>query len=451
MLADNYVITDRTIKEPPTSFGQKLKFLGPGFILSASIVGSGELIATTALGARAGFIAFWVIIVSCLVKVAVQLEFGKQAILTGKTAMHSFNTLTGPRPGKKGNWVVWTVFILISLKIIQIGGIVGGTAIVLHMLFPVLPIYIAALLSACLASAMIYRGFYKVIEKVSLVMIAGFTISTITAVFMLRYTQFSFSWADIYEGLQFKLPSAIVAVAFGAFGITGVGADEIIAYNYWCIEKGYAAYTGPRNDSPEWKKRARGWISVMYLDALFAMIIYTIVTAAFYLLGAAVLHGRNVIPEGNGVIETLALIYTHSLGSGAKTLYLVGAFFVLFSSVFASLAAWTRVFPDIFGQMGWINFFNVQQRKKLVGWLAWIIPMIWVMMYLFINLPVIMIISGGIVGSVLLFVVVYAAIQFRNKREKFLASGILYSIAFVISVISIISIGVYGLVQLFSK
>ncbi|MGK2862294.1 MAG: Nramp family divalent metal transporter, partial [Chitinophagaceae bacterium] len=401
MTADTYVITEKTIKDPPHSFREKLKFLGPGFILSASIVGSGELIATTTLGARAGFIAFWIIIVSCLVKVAVQLEFGKRAILTGQTAMRSFNELPGPRSGK-GNWVVWTVFILLSFKIIQIGGILGGTAIVLNMLFPFLPIYAWVILIAAAAASMIYKGYYKVIEKVSLVMIAGFTVSTIVAVFMLQFTTFSISWADISEGLQFKLPPAIVAVAFGAFGITGVGADEIIAYNYWCIEKGYAAYTGPRNETDEWKKRAQGWIGVMYLDAIIAMIIYTIVTAAFYLLGAAVLYGSSVIPEGNGVIETLALIYTQSLGPGAKTLYLAGAFFALFSSVFASLAAWTRVFPDIFGQLGWIQFFDKQQRKKVVGWLAWIIPMIWALAYLFIKLPVIMIVSGGIVGSVML-------------------------------------------------
>ena len=60
--------------------------------------------------------------------------------------------------------------------------------------------------------------------------------------------------------------------------------------------------------------------------------------------------------------------------------------------------------------MGWINFFDIQQRKKLVSWLAWIIPIIWAIMYLFIKLPVFMIISGGIIGSVLLFVIVYAAI-----------------------------------------
>ncbi|MEO7960028.1 MAG: hypothetical protein ABIR19_00690, partial [Ginsengibacter sp.] len=143
--------------------------------------------------------------------------------------------------------------------------------------------------------------------------------------------------------------------------------------------------------------------------------------------------------------------YTQSLGPGVKTMYLFGAFFVLFSSVFASLAAWTRVFPDIFGQMGWLNFFDTTQRKKTVRILAWVIPMIWAITYLFISLPVFMILSGGIVGSFMLFVVVYAAIIFRNRRAKFMNSGFFYNAAFLVSILSIVTIGVYGLVQLFSK
>jgi manganese transport protein len=449
MLADKYVITEKTIKEPPTSFFQKLKFLGPGFILSASIVGSGELIATTILGAKAGFVAFWIIIVSCLIKVAIQLEFGKHAVLTGETVMFAFNKLSGPRAGK-GNWAVWGVLFISLFKAIQLGGMVGGSAIVLSMLFPAISLYIWVVVVIVAAAVLIFRGYYKAIEKISLVMIATFTIATIAAVIMLRYTPFSFSWSDVKEGLQFKFPAEIVAVAFGAFGITGVASDEIIAYNYWCIEKGYAAYTGPKNDSPEWKKRAQGWINVMYLDAIVAMLIYTSVTAAFYLLGAAVLHGNTIVPEGNAVIETLALIYTQSLGPGAKTIYLIGAFFVLFSSVFAALAAFTRLYSDIAGQMGWINFFDQAQRKRLVSWLAWIIPIVWGILYYFIKLPVLMIITGGIAGSLLLFLVVYAGVQLRNKRVKYWPSGIVYNTAFAISVLSIIGVGVYGLITLFS-
>src|SRR6185436_11823863 len=119
MTTDKYIITEKTIKEPPVSFSKRLKFLGPGFILSASIVGSGELIATTILGAKAGFIALWIIIVSCLAKVAVQLEFGRHAVITGETTMRAFNQLPGPSFGK-GRWSVWLLFFLILLKIIQL-------------------------------------------------------------------------------------------------------------------------------------------------------------------------------------------------------------------------------------------------------------------------------------------------------------------------------------------
>ena len=36
------------------------------------------------------------------------------------------------------------------------------------------------------------------------------------------------------------LSATAIAAAFGTFGITGVGASELFAYPYWCLEKGYA-------------------------------------------------------------------------------------------------------------------------------------------------------------------------------------------------------------------
>ena len=45
---------DQSIKSPPTTAAGTLSCLGPSMILSASIVGSGELIMTTTLGAEAG-------------------------------------------------------------------------------------------------------------------------------------------------------------------------------------------------------------------------------------------------------------------------------------------------------------------------------------------------------------------------------------------------------------
>ena len=53
----------------PTTFGGILRQLGPGLIITASIVGSGELIVTPKLGASAGFTLLWFIILGCLLKV----------------------------------------------------------------------------------------------------------------------------------------------------------------------------------------------------------------------------------------------------------------------------------------------------------------------------------------------------------------------------------------------
>lgn len=436
-------------KEPPQSFFSKLRFLGPGFILSASIVGSGELIATTILGAKGGFITFWVILVSCFVKVAIQLEFGKNAIITGKTLMFSFAKLPGPT-FKKGNWAIWATFMLTLLKILQVGGMLGGSAIAISMLFPQIPILIWAPILGIFLSFLIYKNYYSLIEKTAIFMVAGFTLLTLASVLAISFTPFGFTFSDVITGLRFELPPDLVFIAIGAFGITGVASDEIIAYTYWCLEKGYATYTGVNDGSEDWQLRANGWIKIMQLDAIVAMVIYTLVTAAFYLLGASILYGQKEIPEGNELINSLASIYTESLGSEARFAYLAGAFFVLYSSVFATLAYWSRLFPDIFGQLGWINAESITDRKKWVAILAWLFPCLWVIAYLFVEMPTFMILSGGVVGSVLLLIVVFAAINFRSQN-KFLkiASGPVSEIMFWLSVASIASISIYGIFKLF--
>jgi hypothetical protein len=67
-------------------------------IPSASIVGSGELIVTTALGAQVGFVPHWLVIVNALVKVAVQVELARWTPASGQPALTGYNMLP-PRIG----------------------------------------------------------------------------------------------------------------------------------------------------------------------------------------------------------------------------------------------------------------------------------------------------------------------------------------------------------------
>ena len=154
-----------------------------------------------------------------------------------------------------------------------------------------------------------------------------------------------------------------MGTAVAAFGITGVGATELVMYPYWCIEKGYARYSGKRDDSDSWRRRALGWIRVMGADVVSSMAIYTFATVAFYFLGAGVLKGMGLIPEGSEMVLVLSNIYTQTLGGWSLPLFMIGAFAVLYSTVFASTAANCRVWADFVGMLGIYD--KSDYRKRL--------------------------------------------------------------------------------------
>lgn len=398
---------------PPRTFGTILKQLGPGLIVSASIVGSGELIASTTLGAQVGFAALWLIVLSCVIKVVVQTELGRFSISTGETTFQALDRIPGPR--WRASWVVWAwMFMLVGVTF-QIGGILGGVAQVFNLTLPYLPTEFWTLLTAILAIALLLRGSYAHIESTTTYMVVVFTFITIACAVALAWTPYAVRPEQIIEGFKFQLPQGGLAVAFAAFGITGVGATELVYYPYWCLEKGYARHVGPNDGSTSWIERARGWVHVMQIDALASMVIYTLATIAFYLLGASVLHGNQTIPSGYGMISTLSSMYTSTLGEWAFYLFLFGAFFVLFSTIFAATASNCRVIVDFLGLVRFIKVKTAQER--LVWWRRWVLLFlslctVW---YLMLGEPVFMVIIGGIAQACLLPVIGFSTVFLRYK------------------------------------
>ena len=58
--------SNSSVRDAPQTVLGTLKELGPGLIIAGSIVGSGELIATTLTGAEAGFWLMWLILIDSL-------------------------------------------------------------------------------------------------------------------------------------------------------------------------------------------------------------------------------------------------------------------------------------------------------------------------------------------------------------------------------------------------
>ena len=446
---DPYHLTPEGVMEPPKGWGPSLKYLGPGLILSASIVGSGELIATTALGAQAGFAILWMVIFSTLVKVAVQVELARWTISTGQPALTGYNKVP-PRFGRIG-WVnvLWAIMAL--TKVLQIGGIVGGVAIAFSALFPIAgdPLgftstLIWTIIVAVGSIALLYSNNYSLIERGAVLLVVVFSFITIVLALGLPFTPFAYSAGDILGGLTFAIPAGALGVALAMFGITGVGADEITFYTYWCVEKGYARWVGPNDGSDDWKRRAQGWIRVMYKDAFVSWIIYTTGTLAFFIMGASVLNPQGLVPEGNEMITTLSRLYTDVLGEWASVFFLIGAIAVLGSTLWASIPSWSRMYTNLLATVGVLDWQDTPTRLRWIRGFTVALPIIWGAAYLLIQSPVLMVQIGGVATGVFLLAAVAAVWYLRNtETNRSLRGGAPFNTVLVVSSIAIVLLGVY--------
>jgi len=401
-MKDPYQLLPEDIEQPPATFSGALKRIGPGMILAASIVGSGELIATTNLGAQIGYVGLWIVLLSCFIKPVIQAELGRFTIASGETGLAGLNRVPGPR--FKLNWVVIAWFIMTMITLMQLGAMFGGVAQVLNLLVPAISVPIWVLLLLGLTLALLLGGGYERIEGIAVIKVALFTLLTLLSALLLTQMPQYFSWSAAAEGLKFKMPEEGLSQAVAVFGIVGVGASELLMYPYWCVEKGYARFAGRYDGSYDWVARARGWVKVMHVDILASMLIYTVATIAFFLLGAGVLHGMGLVPgnKETEMISVLSNIYTQTFGGWAKWLFYAGAIITLYGTIFAATAANSRVFADMMRLTGLFRGDDYATRVKfrngyVIGSL--IIP---VLLFFYFKTPVKMVIAGGIAQSLML-------------------------------------------------
>lgn len=468
------------LKEPPTQWLSILRCVGPGLIVAGSIVGSGELIATTKTGAEAGFSLLWLILLGCVVKVFAQIEFGRYAITSGKTTLRALDEVPGPRIRGRGNWLVWYWLVMWLASISQLGGIVGGVGQSLAITAPITeqgrtynefadrqtlekfeafskqssapeiqdddpsndgsPVLIElksettlvsgqpkdaavwAIFVSVVTSIVLYFGRYGMIQSLSTILVASFTLLTIGNLFLLQgQPDFRVQAADFIYGVSFQLPERLagtqpIGTALATFGIIGVGAAELVVYPYWCLEKGYARFAGKNDGSEQWQARAAGWMKVMRVDAWGAMAVYTFATIAFYLLGASILNRVGLNPEKDNMVRTLAVMFVPVFSTWASTVFLFGAFAVLYSTFFVANASHARTFSDAMRVIGVIDD-DEETRKLWIRRLSGIFPILCVVIYIAFPAPAQLVLISGVAQGVMLPMLAGAALYFRYKRS----------------------------------
>nr|WTB28890.1 divalent metal cation transporter [Streptomyces sp. NBC_00830] len=138
------------------------------------------------MGAKAGFALLWLVIVSTGVKVWVQMELARWTNFNGRSALDGYRDV-GPRIGRV-SWINWLWIGMDFAKLFQRGGIIGGTAAALSVLWPITgdalsfrSLAVWTVIVTLSAIGLLYSGKYGMVERACTIFVVVFTLATVFA------------------------------------------------------------------------------------------------------------------------------------------------------------------------------------------------------------------------------------------------------------------------------
>ncbi len=360
-------------RDPPSRPWAMLMAIGPGIVVSGSVIGSGELINTPIQAATFGFLLLWAVILSCVIKVFLQIEIGRHALVHGRTTIEALNTCPGPR-WRGTSWIGLLYMLGYAGSLATFIGILGAIAGLMHSLWPLAASSTSseslwAIIVFAATLLILWRGFYGELEKLVTFLVFGFSISVVASLLLIQGSSLRITSEQLLSGVRFSLGEdnrqlAAFAV-ISLMGALGTTANELFMYPYWVLEKGYATHVGPR-DAPGWLDRVRGWVRILQVDTVTCTFLATVLTASYFLLGASVLHGPGKeAPRGMAVVEQLSAMFTETYGRWSYGLFMFGAFCTLYSTLVVATAATGRMCADVVTSLKLADPQDVRVRNRL--------------------------------------------------------------------------------------
>jgi len=317
----------------PEGLSSRLRFIGPGIILAAAAIGSGELILTPRAGALYGMSIAWVIVLSIIYKMTLTIGLARYTIATGEDIFRGFSRLPGPR-----FWFVWVLSLLFLIGAVGYSGIALACGSALYALFPSFSMVQWAVVVVVLAYALLLGGSYGPVEKMSFVLSSILIIGVIYSLAVLRPEA---DW--FFRGVVPDIPAGSGVTIISLLGWTAGGASTLV-YSFWILEKGIGLRGKDRVSPGEGRsfpiaiKRMRSWMSLVLLDVGLSYLLMIVVSLAFLTIGVLVL--RTAGPEGGPLIpareETtliLSRLLTTAAGPQARFIFLIAALAILLSTV----------------------------------------------------------------------------------------------------------------------
>ncbi len=300
------------------------KLAGPGLVVAATGIGSGDVVSATVGGARYGVVLLWAIAAGAFFKFVLQEGIARWQLATGKTALEGWaDHLPAWVTWYFGVYlVIWTVAVSASLTNATGLGMANLTGGAISQSW-------GAVAHSLIGGALIWLGGYNNFEKLMklLVGIMGFSI-LICAGFTLHAP------VTAAQGLLFPtIPTGSGTYVLSLIGGVG-GSITMLSYNYWMREEdmrgaGFVSYV-------------RGDIAIAYLfTAVFGGSIMLIANDAFFTAGVT-LRDADAVPR-------MAAALGNILGPFGRIAFSVGFWAAVFASLLGVWQSVPYLYADFYG------------------------------------------------------------------------------------------------------
>ncbi len=296
--------------EAPSTWGQRLRLVGPGIVIAVTGVGAGDMISSLVAGTTFGTVLIWAIIVGAFLKFVLTEGIGRWYMASGETILKGWHMLGR---GATGYFLVYLFIVTFVF-----GAAVTSTAALgVDAMFPnVLSIWAWAALHGVLGFVVVGIGRYDLFERIMKV-IAAVKFGAIILLAILLTP----SLTELAIGLVPRIPEGGFINAMAIIGGVG-GTYTLASYTYWVRERGW---------------RRTPWIPTMRTDAAVGYILTGIFMISMLIIGSEFLFGTGANIEGEEGLVALADPIQDRFGVAVRWVFLVGFWAV---ATGAMIGAW---------------------------------------------------------------------------------------------------------------
>lgn len=302
------------------SFWQQLALIGPAFVAGAWQFGPGNLTTAVQAGSGYQYTLIWVIVVSTILMIFLTDMSVRLGIKSPVSLIASIKDHLGKPVGVLAGIGVFLITLMFSV------GNAVGSGLGLSMLFGGAPIMWTVICTIGVASLLLFRNVYRVIEKVLVVIVAAMAVAFVFSAFIANP-----DWVQAASGLIPTVPDGSWLLVVALVG-TNFSVNAAFYTSYGTKERG---------------RTEEQYRDVTIVDTIPGIVAPGIMTALVIVVAAAVLGSTG---EAATTIVALAGIFEPLAGPIGSTLFALGFFGAAFSSMIANATAGGTMLSDGLGR-----------------------------------------------------------------------------------------------------